>query len=549
MVNSDQNKKKPTSFWGREFEVRSRRLIAEIDHATLLNEATVRRGDSKTAVIFSRLLYACPGSVCPDLALLAEEQPIWMSDQQTASAKRKEREEETLASVEETMVDTQAKRAKADRPSDIQDLSKPRYHQGSLYVDGRWVAENEFLHSMPFKQHLMKLNYMIIGATAAIDPFYQGYMSRPLQEWQVIGQEKLYILAQSSFCGGFLADPVGLGKITTALLAALRVRRGMSSAWHEAGPILVVTTASCVEHWREEVTKQFEESRRPSVLLLTSNDLATTVLKYDIVVCSYDFVRSQYGKLCKFNYDRDLLYGKLREFDKEELQLPSSPLYSNIYSLLNREFSTMIVDDCHTAKNPNCELIAALQHLKVRCVFLLSGAPKFDNYVDLYGPLSLLPGSPFLSHSHFLHFFYPNSYIQGGQENERKKQKVLLEAVMVAREKSIYTSKAIFLEAIRLFKNLRHLVFRIPTHTIHRLGLVLEADEAGLDEWYMAQLKSIAAEVQSLESICIIADIPTYFVPYMGMAATLAKWTWRAWHPGVAMGVRDPKRRGAAKSA
>lgn len=48
-----------------------------------------------------------------------------------------------------------------------------------------------------------------------------------LKLWQARGKEKLKVLAQSSFRGGFLCDAVELGKSLTALTAALEIRQGM----------------------------------------------------------------------------------------------------------------------------------------------------------------------------------------------------------------------------------------------------------------------------------------------------------------------------------
>ena len=77
-----------------------------------------------------------------------------------------------------------------------------------------------------------------------------------LKPWQSIGQEKLYRLANSEFRGGFLADPVGLGKSLTALIAALRVRKALLPS---CGFILVICRKSCVYQWYDEVRQHFKK--------------------------------------------------------------------------------------------------------------------------------------------------------------------------------------------------------------------------------------------------------------------------------------------------
>lgn len=91
-------------------------------------------------------------------------------------------------------------------------------------------------------------------------------LSTPLKHWQISGAIGLVELAQSQFKGGILGDSMGLGKSSTALVAALELRKRLLPN-HDF--ISIVCRAGCVLQWAKE-----QASRSPSTTtfdtLLTS---------------------------------------------------------------------------------------------------------------------------------------------------------------------------------------------------------------------------------------------------------------------------------------
>lgn len=73
------------------------------------------------------------------------------------------------------------------------------------------------------------------------------------KSWQMIGKEKLIMLRDSPFRGGFLADDPGLGKTYTAILGALQSRKETGG-----GFILVVCPKSRTHQWADELIKHFK---------------------------------------------------------------------------------------------------------------------------------------------------------------------------------------------------------------------------------------------------------------------------------------------------
>lgn len=72
---------------------------------------------------------------------------------------------------------------------------------------------------------------------------------------QLVGQEKLWILAHSFYRGGILGDPVGLGKSLTVALFSVRFLR----QYPRSGPVIIVCRKSCVLQWEGEFIKHFKE--------------------------------------------------------------------------------------------------------------------------------------------------------------------------------------------------------------------------------------------------------------------------------------------------
>ncbi|KAI1647842.1 P-loop containing nucleoside triphosphate hydrolase protein [Daldinia loculata] len=264
------------------------------------------------------------------------------------------------------------------------------------------VSMLDYLGSPEFKIHIESVTDSGIEANTVLP-----CLASILNPWQAIGQEKLCRLGKSSFRGGFLADPVGLGKSLTALIAALRLRDELPAK----GFVLVVCRKSCTFQWYDEIQRHFKKDQRPSAVVLDRTDYPVRqLLKFDVVITSHSFVRQRYLDLYLYESFHDTVSGMslavARDvFGVNGLKKIYMPLHSPLYEILNRPTSVLIFDESQDAKNSDTALWAALKSLKYQAIFLLSGTPAYNTLDDIYGQMSLLPGCPILSLQHFQALF------------------------------------------------------------------------------------------------------------------------------------------------
>jgi hypothetical protein len=91
-------------------------------------------------------------------------------------------------------------------------------NDSELTVEGKPVGALPYLRSREFGS-------LVDFVNAEVRDFVpMAEVQTELKPWQRTGQERLVRLAGTHFGGGFLADPVGLGKSLTALTVALRIK-------------------------------------------------------------------------------------------------------------------------------------------------------------------------------------------------------------------------------------------------------------------------------------------------------------------------------------
>ncbi|KAK7430838.1 hypothetical protein QQZ08_002627 [Neonectria magnoliae] len=174
------------------------------------------------------------------------------------------------------------------------------------------------------------------------------------------GKEKLKILANSKFRGGFLCDAIGLGKSLTARTAAIEISQ---SKLPHCGFNLIVCRPACVHQWYDEIRKHFDDESRPSCRVLDSVDTPVVqLLEYNFVICTTQFLRKIFREVVE---QRD---------------------FADVAHLFSVE--------------------AARRH----CALLLTGTPIFNTWHDLAGQTALLPGGgPFVDLNHSLRIFWYSS--------------------------------------------------------------------------------------------------------------------------------------------
>ncbi|KAJ2987931.1 hypothetical protein NUW58_g4239 [Xylaria curta] len=338
--------------------------------------------------------------------------------------------------------------------------------------EGQHISALEFLKGREFLDYVTELNSANIDAETC-----RPELNTILRPWQAVGERKLCMMARSMFQGGFLADPVGLGKSLTALVAALKIRKDLQQRKHSYRFILVVCRKSCVLQWYREITTHFKKELRPSVIILDSVDYPVKdLLDFDVVITTQGFLRARFREVENIEYFIDLAHAYGVDYARKKtnmigpLRRPRQPLHSPLYDTLKANIAVLIVDESQDAKNPDSELRNAILSLKYYVVFLLTGTPAHNRLSDLYGQMSLLPGCPLVDLEHSRLVFdcpvQPNNntatrttaaFELQNQDNPRRRMlKALLSGMMVARPKDVVTLRGIRVETVEVDMNWQH---------------------------------------------------------------------------------------------
>ncbi|KAK0291070.1 hypothetical protein LTR35_001791 [Friedmanniomyces endolithicus] len=235
-------------------------------------------------------------------------------------------------------------------------------------------------------------------------------LARQAHPHQRKGAGFLHQAGAGRFKGAILADPPGLGKSLTALLAALAARQSGD------GPILIVVPASCAYQWMQEIGKAFKHGTFNSLHLKDGSVSPFDLSRYDIVVATYNYVASERSRISKY------LKAVAAYEKKETLVVPRRPrvtLLSEIFGMDGKPMGrTLILDEVHAIKNFRGKTYAAIFELRCRYIqcFMLSGTPLDNTWRDVYALLTLLRGHPIELPIHLLLAF---TNYDGFMENKR----------------------------------------------------------------------------------------------------------------------------------
>ncbi|RYY66367.1 MAG: ATP-dependent helicase [Chitinophagaceae bacterium] len=177
-----------------------------------------------------------------------------------------------------------------------------------------------------------------------------------LRPYQQRGYDWLRFLDEQNL-GGCLADDMGLGKTVQAIALLLAQR--------EAGreePDLVVVPTSLLFNWEAEL-QRFAPSLRVGTLYgSTRVPLLKNMERYDVVLTTY------------------------------------GTLLTDRHWLEQQAFNIVLLDEAQQIKNPSSQRYEAVNRLKARVRFTLTGTPVENGTLDLYAQLSFsspgLLGSP-----------------------------------------------------------------------------------------------------------------------------------------------------------
>jgi non-specific serine/threonine protein kinase len=172
-----------------------------------------------------------------------------------------------------------------------------------------------------------------------------------LRPYQVTGYQWMQVLDEVSW-GGCLADDMGLGKTLQAITFLSLIKQKYKNPTS-----LIICPTSLIYNWENELKKFAPELKYHLFYGLGRTFSDEHFNDYDIVISSYGIVRN------------------------------------DIETLLNFNWEYVILDESQAIKNPDAISTKAVQLLKARNRFILSGTPLQNNTYDIYAQFNFLnPG-------------------------------------------------------------------------------------------------------------------------------------------------------------
>ena len=211
-----------------------------------------------------------------------------------------------------------------------------------------------------------------------------------LREYQQVGFEWLKTLDEYNL-GGILADDMGLGK--TLQLLAVIMSYVEKTPKEELKPILVVCPSSLSLNWKEEA-KKFTPALKTLVISgdsKTREEMISNILKYNIIITSYDLLK------------RDI----------------------EIYKKYNYEFRYIIADEAQYIKNNNTQNAKVIKEIKAETRFALTGTPIENSLSELWSIFDfIMPGYLFSYNKFKISFETPISKDEDKEAMDRLKNMI-----------------------------------------------------------------------------------------------------------------------------
>lgn len=251
-------------------------------------------------------------------------------------------------------------------------------------MGGTYHCFVQFRKSIRPQLMFIKKNYIITPLFYKIDTKYENLdvakydkltenIGRKLREHQI---EAVKFLLRNKKC--ILADQQGLGKTTSAIIAAL-----------EGGfkKILVITTASLKTTWKNEIGLYVNEDE---ISIINGSKWKIpkkfNIINHDIM---QNFYSVPYDEVETANENGEIVIKKRRSNKKTVIKenLDKSPLF-------NERFDCIIIDEAHKLSNKGSIRYSVISDLlnrsKPESVFLLTGTPLTNRPINLYTVLKLI---------------------------------------------------------------------------------------------------------------------------------------------------------------
>ncbi|EPX70444.1 DNA repair protein RAD16 [Schizosaccharomyces octosporus yFS286] len=174
---------------------------------------------------------------------------------------------------------------------------------------------------------------------------------------------------ESSFGGGILADEMGMGKTIQTIGLLLATPRGE--------PTLVVAPVVAIMQWKEEIDVHTNKALSTYLYYGQSRNISSQdLLKYDVVLTSYNVIESAYRK-------------ERSGFRRKGGLVKEKSLLHNL------QFYRIILDEAHGIKSRTCNTARAVCTLKTKRRICLSGTPLQNRIGELFSLLRFLRADPF----------------------------------------------------------------------------------------------------------------------------------------------------------
>ncbi|QKX58009.1 uncharacterized protein TRUGW13939_05129 [Talaromyces rugulosus] len=275
-----------------------------------------------------------------------------------------------------------------DRYDDTMDID---FTRGFVYVGGRQYTVRDYLGEEWVERFIMSLH-----KTQSI-PTPKTLISQP-HPWQLHGAAKIHKLCLSDIRGAICADAMGLGKTLLAIIC-------MELAKNERGAFSVyVCPASCREQVKEEIIGAYPEGHTPNVLILDDHKMSASALvegKWDIIICSYNFLTNAYKKQLDFDKKLELFRGGKGPRPPR----PVGGLFSDFWRLTALPIKRLVLDECQAIKKEDGKRFQSVKALYSRATILLSGTILSNRWYDVANAVAMLRGHPFDSREKFINAF------------------------------------------------------------------------------------------------------------------------------------------------
>ncbi len=214
-----------------------------------------------------------------------------------------------------------------------------------------------------------------------------------LRPYQEAGYQWMQVLDEISW-GGCLADDMGLGKTLQAITFLAYIKEKYNNPTS-----LIICPTSLIYNWESELNK-FAPHLKYHLFYGIGREFTDDHFNdYDVIISSYGIVRNDIENLVKF------------------------------------EWEYVILDESQAIKNPDAISTKAVQLLKARNKFILSGTPMQNNTYDIYAQFNFLnPG--LLGGRDFFRQEFANPIDKSGDKDAGILLRRLIKPFMLRRTKS-----------------------------------------------------------------------------------------------------------------